>query len=231
MKNFMRRAPSLQINGPGVRLVRWGRASVLGATLVMGAGALHAPLATASIVQALELPDLVQQADHIAVVDVVSLRSEWDAKHERIFSTVDLKVVERWKGPGQADEGRLTIIQPGGTVGDLTMTVTGLTSFSPGERAVVFLRGTPDNSRLLGLSQGKRPMQFDASAHTWWIKQAPHRDLTLIKATPASGPAGQTANKIIQPPRIQQMGLDDFRAEVRTLLGKSVGKSAGEPAR
>jgi hypothetical protein len=235
MKNFMRRNRSPQIVGPGKRLFRSGRAAVLGATLLTGAGALHAPLATASIVRALNLPDLVQQADHIAVVDVVSLRSEWDAKHERIFSTVDLKVVERWKGPGQAAEGHLTVIQPGGTVGDLTMTVTGLTSFTPGERAVVFLRGTPDNGRLLGLSQGKRPMQFDASAHTWWIKQAPHRDLTLIQAPTSSGPAGQTANKIIQPPRIQQTGLDDFRAEVRTLIGKSVdtsvGTSLGKPAR
>jgi len=221
MKNVMRRARSPLTNGRGIRLFRWGRAAALGATLATGAGAVHAPLANASIVQALELPDLVQQADHIAVVDVVSLRSEWDAKHERIFSTIDLKVIERWKGPGQTAEGRLTVIQPGGTVGDLTMTVTGLTSFTPGERAVVFLRGTPENSRLLGLSQGKRPMQFDASAHTWWIKQAPHRDLTLVKAPIASGPAGQSATKVIQPPRIQQTGLDDFRAEVRSLLKKS----------
>jgi hypothetical protein len=206
-----------------MKVFRQVRRVALVTVLALGGSAFLAAPAAASIVQALELPDLVQKADHIAVVDVVSLRSEWDAKHERIFSTVELKVVERWKGPGQPAEGHLTVIQPGGTVGDLTMTVTGLTSFTPGERAVVFLRGNPDNARLLGLSQGKRPMQFDAGAGTWWIKQAPHRDLTLIKGKDnrpnASGPAKVTATSVVQPARPQHTGLEDFRAEVRALLG------------
>jgi hypothetical protein len=205
-----------------MKVFRQGRRAALVAVLAL---AFQAAPAAASIVQALELPDLVQKADHIAVVDVVSLRSEWDAKHEQIFSTVDLKVVERWKGPGQPAEGHLTVIQPGGTVGDLTMTVTGLTSFTPGERAVVFLRGNADNARLLGLSQGKRPMQFDNGAGTWLIKQAPHRDLTLVKGkakgenTP-SGTSKPTLN-LVQPARPQPTALEDFRAEVRALIGTS----------
>ncbi|HEX2660937.1 MAG TPA: hypothetical protein VHU40_21800 [Polyangia bacterium] len=200
-----------------MKVIRQGRRVALVAVLALGGVAFQAAPAAASIVQALELPDLVQKADHIAVVDVVSKRSEWDAKHEQIFSTVELKIVERWKGPGQATEGTLTVIQPGGTVGDLTMTVTGLTSFTPGERAVVFLRGTPDNARLLGLSQGKRPMQFDAGARTWWIRQAPQRDLTLVKTQNAG--SGKVAPTLVQPARPQQMVLEDFRAEVRALIG------------
>jgi len=207
-----------------MKVFRQARRAALVAVLAL---AFQAAPAAASIVQALELPDLVQKADHIAVVDVVSLRSEWDAKHEQIFSTVDLKVVERWKGPGQPAEGHLTVIQPGGTVGDLTMTVTGLTSFTPGERAVVFLRGNADNARLLGLSQGKRPMQFDSGAGTWLIKQAPHRDLTLVKGkgkgkgenTPSS--TSKPTLNLVQPARPQPTALEDFRAEVRALIGTS----------
>ena len=205
-----------------MKVFRQARRAALVVALALGGLAFQAAPAAASIVQALELPDLVQKADHIAVVDVVSLRSEWDAKHEQIFSTVDLKVVERWKGPGQPAEGHLTIIQPGGTVGDLTMTVTGLTSFTPGERAVVFLRGNADNARLLGLSQGKRPMQFDSGAGTWLIKQAPHRDLTLVKGQNASGSSSSRPTlNLVQPARPQQTMLEDFRAEVRALIGTS----------
>lgn len=200
-----------------MKVFRQGRRVALVAALALGGVAILTVPAAASIVQALELPDLVQKADHIAVVDVVSKRSEWDTKHEQIFSTVELKVVERWKGPGQPAEGHLTVIQPGGTVGDLTMTVTGLTSFTPGERAVVFLRGDADNARLLGLSQGKRPMQFDAAARTWWIRQAPQRDLTLVKAQNAGGT--KVAPTLVRPARPQQMVLEDFRAEVRALIG------------
>jgi hypothetical protein len=199
---------------------QWRRV-VMMVALAIGGSAVNAVPATASIVRALELPDMVQQADHIAVVDVISQRSDWDAKHERIFSTVELKVVERWKGQSETAEDHLTIIQPGGTVGDLTMTVTGLSAFSPGERAVVFLRGAAHNARVLGLSQGKRPMRYDATARTWWIKQASRRDVTLVKTpgatNPVSTPASVTPNRLQS--RVQQTGLDDFRTEVRALIG------------
>ena len=109
-----RRALAGVLGGVGVGWVSAG-------LLAFGAVLLSRP-AQASIVMALDLPDLVQQADHIALVDVLSQHADWDSKHERILSTIELKVVERWKGRGAPASGvpsdRITVIQAGGTVGD-----------------------------------------------------------------------------------------------------------------
>src|SRR3954467_369799 len=79
------------------RLVRVG---LLGFS--MAALGLVAPpfrrAAEASIVTALALPDLVERADRIAVVEVMSIRSAWNEGHTRISSTIELRVVESWKG-------------------------------------------------------------------------------------------------------------------------------------
>jgi hypothetical protein len=184
--------------------------------------ALAPGAARASIVMALDLPELVRQADHIALVDVVSQRSAWDTRHERIISTVELAVVERWKGaakPGAAGD-HLTVVQPGGTVGDLTMTVTGLSAFSPGERALVFLRGASTNAQVLGMSQGKRLVRYEATSRKWLVHAPDLRQTTLVKQpiqTPATGAVG------LQPVRVtssvREMGLDEFRTQVQALLG------------
>jgi len=144
---------------------------------------------------------------------------------------VELKVVERWKGAPAGAEDHLRIVQPGGTVGDLTMTVTGLSTFSPGERALVFLRGAASNARVLGLGQGKRPMRLESSSGKWLISRASLHQTTLVKprgAPPpsAGGPSGQTASKAApivpvtaaaEAPR--ERSLDEMRSEVKSLLG------------
>lgn len=192
---------------------------------------LQSPPAAASIVVAMDLPALVKQADHIAVVDVLSTSADWDAKHEKIFTTVELKVVERWKGaPASGVEDHLRIVQPGGTVGDLTMTVTGLSTFSPGERALVFLRGAAGSARVLGLGQGKRPMRLESSSGQWLISRPNLRQATLVKpraAAPGSATSsGQAAGKAIPivpvtptPEATRERGLDEMRSEVKSLLG------------
>jgi hypothetical protein len=212
---------------------------VIGALLALPALLPSRP-AAASIVVAMDLPALVKQADHIAVVDVVSTSADWDAKHERIFTTVELKVVERWKGaPVAGAEDHLRIVQPGGTVGDLTMTVTGLSTFSPGERALVFLRGTANNARVLGLGQGKRPMRQESTSGKWMVSRPTMREATLVK--PRADHSGATAPSV-SPTNLKQStgtvgnssstggvtpaadstrdrGLDEMRAEVKSLMG------------
>ena len=183
--------------------------------------------AVASIVVAMDLPAMVQQADHIAVVDVVSTSADWDAKHEKIFTTVELNVVERWKGaPVAGAPDHLRVIQPGGTVGDLTMTVTGLSTFSPGERALVFLRGTATNARVLGLGQGKRPMRLESSSGKWLVSRPNMRQATLVKPRSATPVSGDTAGKVspIVPAApsaesARDRALEEMRSEVKSLLG------------
>src|SRR6185369_719004 len=139
----------------------------------------------ASLVLALDLPTMVSRADHVAVVDVASVKADWDARHEQILSTIDLVVVDSWKG-GAAPGSHLTVVQLGGTVGDLTQTVHGMTRFVPGERAVVFLTGRADHASVVGMAQGKRQVRRDIASGRLFVHAPDRAGATFIRTTPAS---------------------------------------------
>lgn len=169
------------------------------------AAALASPRpAAASVVLATPLPDLVKLADDVNVADVVSVQSSWDQRHERIYSIIQLRVVEAWKGKRAAGE-LVTIYQPGGTVGDVTQIVVGLASFEPGERTLVFLRG-PRRQTVVGLAQGKRGMHRDA-AGGWIVAGADLAGAELVPQTGQSLPAPTGPQK-----------LDELRAHVHQLM-------------
>jgi hypothetical protein len=176
--------------------------------------------ARASLVLALDLPTLVTRADHVAVVDVVSVKSDWDAHHEQILSTVDLVVVESWKG-GAAPGSHLTVVQPGGTVGDLTQVVHGITHFAAGERAVVFLAGRAEHASVVGMAQGKRQVRRDAASGRLFVHAPDKAGATFIRSTPASANA-----PVFQ---LQARPLDELRADVRTLSVKPAAPSGSKP--
>jgi hypothetical protein len=187
---------------------------VLGVLLAV-ASAVVAPPARASLVVALDLPTMVERADHVAVVDVASVSAAWDAKHERILTTIDLAVVESWKGP-MAPASHIKIVQPGGQVGDITMTVFGISQFTPGERALVFLRGDPTAASVVGMSQGKRLVRKDATTGRWMVHVPDRQGATFVRP-PA--PATPTTTPPVFDTRLRR--LDDLRTEVRGLVGKS----------
>jgi hypothetical protein len=139
----------------------WSLIAILVATLVPSSPA------RGSLVVALDLPGMVQRADHIAVTEVVSVRADWDAAHERIVSTVELRVVESWKGA--STESRFTVVQPGGTVDGISMVVFGMPNFKAGERTLVFLRGSTRSAQVVGLAQGKRAIRPDAATGRWLV--------------------------------------------------------------
>jgi hypothetical protein len=203
--------------------------------------ALIAHRANASIILALDLPTLVQEADHIAVVDVMSVRAAWDERHERIYSTIDLKVVEHWKTPvgAGAPSDHLTIVQAGGTVDDITMTVMGMGSFVGGERSLVFLRGPATHAQVVGMTQGKRAMRYESTSRSWLVAPPDLRQTKLVRPPttgyPPNKPAvpalpGQKGAASSSPPRpatgstllgpdSRNLPIDDVRAEIKRLLG------------
>jgi hypothetical protein len=174
--------------------------------------------ARASLVLALDLPTMVTRADHVAVVDVASVKADWDAQHEQILTTIDLVVVESWKG-GEAAGAHLTVVQPGGTVGDLTQIVHGMTRFVPGERAVVFLAGRASHANVVGMAQGKRIVRRDAGSGRFVVHAPDKAGATFIRTTPASGtsPVFETRAR----------PLDELRADVRSLAARPATPPTG----
>ncbi|HVR64463.1 MAG TPA: hypothetical protein VMU50_21330 [Polyangia bacterium] len=170
--------------------------------------------ARASLMVPLDLTELVRRSDHIAVADVVSVQAAWDAKHERILSTIKLSVVEAWKGSA-TPATRITIVQPGGTVGDITMVVFGMSQFQPGERALLFLRGTMGAAAVVGMTQGKRPVTRDLATGKW-MAQGPDRSGVVFTRPVGSGdPAAAVATP---ESALRPRTLDEIHEDVRTLI-------------
>ena len=168
--------------------------------------------ASASLILALDLPTLVTRADQISVVDVVSTKAAWNAEHDRIVTTIDVAVVDCWKGAA-APGSHVQIVQSGGTVGELTMRIDGMPQFAPGERALLFLRGTAERASVVGMAQGKRPVRRETGR---WMVSAPDRGgADFVRTTPASG------SIFTARPR----PLEELRSDVRTLIG--TGASGG----
>jgi hypothetical protein len=188
--------------------------------LLAGAAVVAPPAvrpARASLVVALDLPSMVERADHVAVVDVRSVSAAWDDKHERILTTIELAVVETWKGP-MAPAQHIKIVQPGGQVGDIQMTVYGMSQFTPGERALVFLRGEPTAASVVGMAQGKRLVRRDSATGRWMVHAPARAGATFVRAPgPASAPTPPVLDARLR-------GLDELRAEVRGLVLKSSGR-------
>jgi hypothetical protein len=143
---------------------------VLLATL-LGLGLLStgARPAAASMVLAMDLQALTRDADRVVVGEVTKVSSAWDKKHERILTTVEVRVAEMWKGEMPSD-GRVTIVQPGGVADGIEMRVHGMPAFVPGERAVLFLRGAAaQTAAVVGMGQGKRGVAFDPARKRWMV--------------------------------------------------------------
>ena len=193
----------------------------LGLLLVVSALTVGiAASARASLVLALDLPGMVSRADHVAVVDVASVKADWDASHEQILTTIDLVVVESWKG-GDAPASHMTIVQPGGTVGDLTQTIHGMTRFVPGERAVVFLSGRPDRATVVGMAQGKRLVRRDSATGRFLVHAPDKAGATFIRSKQATTPSPVF--------EVHARPLEDLRADVRALAARPAPAPGAKP--
>lgn len=171
--------------------------------------------AAATLVLALDLPTLVARADQISVVDVVSVKTSWNADHNRILTTIDLAVVDSWKGSA-APASHVQVVQPGGSLDGLTMRVEGMPPFSPGERTLLFLRfppQTPGRAIVVGMAQGKRPLRREEATGRWMVSAPGRAGAAFVRTTPASAEVFKA----------QPRPLVDLRTEVRALVTGAAG--------
>ena len=197
-------------------MIRRSLSRVAGIAWIAGIS-LNPAAASASLVVALDLPTMVERADNVVVADVVSVRSDWDGRHEKIVTTIELSVVETWKGTA-APSSRIKVVQPGGTVGEDTLVVHGMSRFTPGERSVLFLRGAADRSGVVGMAQGKRLVRravddgpLTSRLRDRWLVHAPDRaGAVFVKTRSASG-----RTPVIE---MRAQPIEDLRAEVQALV-------------
>jgi len=83
-----------------------------------------------------DVESLTASADAVVRARVLRSSSAWAPGGRQIFTSVVLKTLETWKGAPAAE---VTVLVPGGEVGDISQTVQGVAAFQEGEEVVVFM--------------------------------------------------------------------------------------------
>jgi hypothetical protein len=113
--------------------------------LVCAAGCVLAATLRADFAQPVDIPSRARGAERVVlatVVDVTGRFAKTEHGDQIITSQVALMIEEVLKGPSQ--DAMLSVDVEGGTVGDLTLSVSDLPSVRQGERAIFFLRRSAD---------------------------------------------------------------------------------------
>lgn len=159
----------------------------------------------ASLLRAMSLSELVRSANQIVVAKVVSINAAWDSSHRRILSTIEVKIEESWKG---SVDGLVTIVQPGGTVGEIEMTVHGMPRFAVGERSLLFLQGHT-HFQVVGMCEGKRPLSWDADGKQWLLESPDVEDVVEVDA----------GGRLHHATPAARLALESMREQVRKMIG------------
>lgn len=127
--------------------------------LTLAAGLTLAPLtAEATISKAVEFDEKVEKAASIVLGRCVQQESRWDDSQKWILTYSTFEVEKTLKGsPAQ----RVTVVTPGGTVGNIAQNVIGVPRFRNGDDHVIFVRNTQTGPTVLYFEQGAYRVEKD----------------------------------------------------------------------
>ena len=113
---------------------------------------LSAP-ADATIIVALDLPDLVKRARTVFVGRAVKTRMHWTADRKHIVTDTTFKVDQALRGGTRAG-GQVTVRTLGGVVNGIGMRVSGSPVFRKGDEVMLFTERRGSHSYVVGMTQG-----------------------------------------------------------------------------
>ena len=101
--------------------------------------------------QAATFDEKVENANAIVYGKVVNQEARWDSQHRWILTYTTIKVERSLKGVTPAE---VTIVTPGGKVGDVYQDTVGIPDFKIGDENAVFVRNTNVGPTVLYFDQG-----------------------------------------------------------------------------
>ncbi|HEY2324796.1 MAG TPA: hypothetical protein VGJ82_18195 [Thermoanaerobaculia bacterium] len=123
--------------------------------LLLGALTLVVSLAAtdahATLQRAIGFDDKVDQAAAIVLGKVVRTHSQWDPSHRWILTYSTFTVEQTMKGTAPAE---VTVVTPGGTVGNVVQSTIGIRPFREGDENVIFIKNTAAGPTVLYFDQG-----------------------------------------------------------------------------
>jgi hypothetical protein len=107
--------------------------------------------ADASVARFASFDDKVEKASQIVLAKCVKQRAEWDSAHRWILTYSTFNVEKSYKGDGAQE---VTVITPGGVVGEVHQATVGMPAFREGQDNVLFVRNTAVGPTVLYFEQG-----------------------------------------------------------------------------
>jgi hypothetical protein len=145
--------------------------------------------------------------DASLVVDgrVASVRSYWNESHSKIITEAVIDVAATHKGAGTSS---VRVVQLGGVVGNVRMTVAGAVAWHSGEEVLLFLEpATPGAYQVAGFSQGKYRIERDPRSGKAYVEHVGPGGTELLAAPGDPGAEERSAT-----PR--KLALDRFIDDV-----------------
>jgi len=155
--------------------------------------------------------DMGRQSDIVVRGNVIEVEAYWNAKHTKIFTRTRIAIEEAYKGTvGPV----IDVIQLGGTVGNVKVTVHGAVEWKPGEEVLIFAEAYDASSyQISGLSQGKFGIERDPQTGRAYVQAPSLGGMSLLGTPPQQGPVAGA--------RTQRVPLTEF---VRQALGRQTGE-------
>lgn len=119
---------------------------------------LSVPAAHAAVAAAASFDDKVDNAAAIILGRCIKTESRMDPTGRWILTYSTFAVEKSMKGSAA---GEVTLVTPGGTVGNLHQSTVGVPAFAPGEEHVVFVKNTRLGPTVLYFDQGAYDVRTD----------------------------------------------------------------------
>src|SRR5512142_702760 len=97
--------------------------------------------AMAAVAVPVSVEDLARGSDAVIRGRVAKQSSHWSSDHRRILTDVEVETSSVWRGSAPS---RVTVVVPGGVVGDIGQRVDGAPALSDGEDVALFLEKAGD---------------------------------------------------------------------------------------
>ncbi|HUP46298.1 MAG TPA: hypothetical protein VM779_12375 [Thermoanaerobaculia bacterium] len=123
----------------------------LAAILLAGSALVGAPRAEATVSLAATFDEKVENAQAIVLGRVVRSESRFDDEQRFILTYTTFEVEKSIKG---GTPPQVTVVTPGGRVGEIQQTTIGVPHLAPGEENVLFLKDTRHGPTVLYFDQG-----------------------------------------------------------------------------
>jgi hypothetical protein len=146
---------------------------------------LSVPLSKATQILYQTPQQLGEQSSLVVRGKVTSTRSFWNDQRTKVFTETQIAVDETYKG---GDVATLRVVQLGGVVDNIRVTVSGALQWIPGEEVLLFVEPyRADTYQVSGFSQGKFNVKRDPLTGKAFIQRPALEGVEIMGAPSADG--------------------------------------------